>query len=242
MWDAAFVFIMATQTTTKNVVLFGSSVANGLGAPNRRGWAQSLESHLYDLNPHPRHNNDTTFSNLAVIGDTSYDVEEAIRNGEAHRRRRPLGCAALSIVAVGSQDVWKDFKNKGEDLDLAGFADRMGRIALQLFDQGDVLYVGIPTPDLPRMTAMSARFSEVTLADAAGAIREYEQTAARVMAQAAPEGRSYQAVPLFDASVAAGPAYTHARDMVHPAAEGHEWIYNQVVPVFDAMVGIKGRA
>ncbi|MET1033493.1 MAG: SGNH/GDSL hydrolase family protein [Candidatus Saccharimonadales bacterium] len=233
---------MATRTEIQNVILFGSSVANGLGAPGRRGWAQQLESRLYEANPHYRQNNNTTFSNLAVIGNTSYDVELAIGNGEARRRKLPEGCSTLSIVAVGSQDVWKDFKEHGEKLDLVGFAERMGRIAAGLFELGDVMYVGIPTPDIARMKVLSSRFNEVTLDDVAGAIQEYEQTAVTVMGEVVPGDRRYQPVPLFEGS--ADPnntAYEHHPDIIHPAAGGHQWIYDQVVPVFDTMVGIKSR-
>lgn len=190
----------------------------------------------------PRHNNSTTFSNLAVIGNTTHDVDAAIRNGEARRRQLPAGCSTLSIIAIGSQDVWKDFKQYGEKLDLAGFAARMGSIATQLFELGDILYRGIPSPDIVRMTALSARFGEVSLKDVAGAITEYEQTAIDVIGEVAPAGRCYRAVPLFEASSSPeNTTYEHARDIVHPAAGGHRWIYEQMVPVFDDMIGIKGK-
>jgi lysophospholipase L1-like esterase len=223
-------------THTRTVLGFGDSIAAGCGSPHKYGWMQRLRDRYYAHNTDYPAASKAWFHELAVPGMTAEHLVEGITQGEASRRYR-ADASTLSIVSLGGQQPSVDIREKSE-LDLPEFALQIGAVASHLYDIGDVLYVGVPAPNVQRLKAVrGAVLDRYTDAEIGGVLRTYEAVAIDALREAAPPDRNFRAVPLFDATHE-NPDYGIHPDAVHPDDRGHHFIYEHVRPYFDELVGI----
>lgn len=223
------------RTGVENVVAFGDSISQGIGVPDRSSWLKRLEQHFYDLNQdNPR----AVFSDLSYVGDTTTSLVQRIA-AELPSRLRP-NRRHLSVVAVGTQDVWAaigehGFINRGSHPALEKTDDNIYRAIFKLLEYGDVLVVG-PVTCNTRMTSLYGRpdleGQEQGLQRALRLVNERIGEACLV-AFDPPHGVYY--VDLLRDSQQDSD-FTLARDGVHPDEQGHDWIYQRVVPYFDRLV------
>jgi len=222
---------MATRVET--VFCFGDSNAAGCGATGRRGWLQRMGELYYDLNgDNARSQQMANVYHLAFPGATAETFLNQVQSGEASLRYRP-GKETLSVVAVGAQDISVNLDNTGPR-EVGTYIKYMANAVGELLALGDVLYVGIPSPDWPFVErAVRQKGFDGDVRDIVSA---YESTTAELVAtMAAHAGRRYGVVPLLDLT-AMDPQYAVSIDHIHPDNNGHDVIYGLVEPVFKDMV------
>jgi hypothetical protein len=224
-------------TRTKTVIGLGDSVAAGCGAKQKNGWMQRARSRYYELNDDSIGMGQSWFYDLTVPGETVESLSAAVARSEIFRRDRDQH-ATLTVVSIGGHQLAEDIRQHGRPMPEYFWA-RIGALFSNLWGHGDVLYVGIPAPDIGRMKILGkASLEAFSERDIEQAIREYEEAATEAAVTGAPDCSVATAVPVFDFTLSHA-EYGTVADAVHPHDRGHELVFEYVEPAFETMIGVR---
>jgi hypothetical protein len=225
-------------THIERVVAFGGSTTLGIGAEGV-GWVQMLKAHYRELNQDLGHAPlwPRIFYERGVFAGKASHISEQVTHsvglgrelwipgeGEYDETKR------LAIVSTGVNDSTVLVKTKKPLTPLSEFRDSVGAIASALAGKSKILYVGTFPCDEDRATA-HWQLPEPMPPQYEARI-EYEQAAMDILAAVGAT-----AVPMAVAAYESTEYMSNfTEDGMHVNQIGEEWVYNRVVPHFDALV------
>lgn len=216
------------STFVRTVNCFGDSFAYGYGdRETYLGWAGRLRQYFHRINEVDgvEYEGLAAFHNLSLLGDTAAKIYDRVARERSVRRGR----AVLNILSVGLNDsaIRSDGSQFAQEDEFQDTLQRIYDILTE--DNCTAMYVGHTSFDDTKTVCMRNR--DVTyVKERAG---HFEQLALAVTAS-----RNITAVPLF--ALSDNETYLTTmldKDGLHPNADGHAWVFEQVVEPARALMG-----
>lgn len=207
------------------VLVFGDSITQGFW-DTEGGWVQRLRKHydskaLEDL----RNNKQPEIFNLGVSGDTTRSLLVRIEF-ETKVRKWP-GDSQIAVVAIGTNDdLFENGKQRVEPAEFRTNIEKIIKILGPLVKK--VMFVGNPACDEKLTTPVF--WSEISYTNKQ--LQEYEQ-----IVQEVAEAKKIPFVQVFEIFMAKLTAGENLlADGLHPNNEGHELIFQLVLPELDKLL------